>query len=37
MSAIELIPLVSFFIQKGKCKKCGTKLSSFYRIIELIM
>lgn len=37
LSAIELIPLVSFFIQKGKCKKCGTKLSSFYRIIELIM
>ena len=37
LSVIELIPLVSFFVQKGKCKKCGTKLSNFYRIIELIM
>lgn len=37
LSAIELIPLVSFFVQKWKCKKCGAKLSNFYRIIELIM
>ena len=37
LSAIELIPLVSFFMQKWKCKKCWTKLSNFYRIIELVM
>lgn len=37
LSALELIPLVSFFVQKGKCKKCWTKLSNFYWIIELVM
>jgi prepilin signal peptidase PulO-like enzyme (type II secretory pathway) len=37
LTATELIPIVSFFAQKWKCKKCGTKLSNFYRIIELIM
>lgn len=37
LSAVELIPLVSFFAQKWKCKKCWTKLSNFYRIIELVM
>lgn len=37
LSALELIPIVSFLVQKWKCKKCGTKLSNFYRIIELIM
>lgn len=37
LSPLELIPLVSFFVQKWKCKKCWTKLSNFYRIIELIM
>lgn len=37
LSATELVPLVSFFAQKWKCKKCWTKLSNFYRIIELIM
>lgn len=37
LSALELIPIISFLAQKWKCKKCGTKLSNFYRIIELIM
>ena len=37
LSALELIPLVSFFVQGWKCKKCWTKLSNFYRIIELII
>lgn len=31
----ELIPILSFFIQKGKCRVCKTKLSLFYPIIEL--
>lgn len=31
----ELIPIISFLIQKGKCRKCHTKLSLFYPIIEL--
>lgn len=37
LSALELIPIISFLAQKWQCKKCGTKLSNFYRIIELIM
>ena len=37
LSSIELIPLVSFFMQKWKCKNCWTKLSNFYWILELVM
>ena len=37
LSPIELVPLVSFFVQKWKCKKCWTKLSNFYWILELVM
>jgi len=32
----ELIPVFSFIIQKGKCRKCGCKISFFYPIIELL-
>lgn len=32
----ELIPLVSFLIQKGKCRSCKCKISAFYPIIELL-
>ena len=31
----ELIPIISFIIQKGKCKNCHTKLSFFYPFTEL--
>jgi len=31
-----MIPLLSFLIQKGKCKNCRSKLSHFYRIVELL-
>jgi prepilin signal peptidase PulO-like enzyme (type II secretory pathway) len=37
LSAIELIPIISFCIQKWKCKKCHTKLPHLYWIIELVM
>jgi len=32
----ELIPLISFIIQKGKCTKCKCKISLFYPLIELL-
>lgn len=30
----ELIPVFSFLIQRGKCRKCGCKISLFYPLIE---
>jgi len=32
----ELIPLISYIIQKGKCRKCKEKLSKSYITVELI-
>ncbi len=32
----ELIPVVSYVIQRGKCTKCKTKLSLYYPLIELL-
>ena len=32
----ELIPLLSFIIQRGKCTKCKCKISLFYPLIELL-
>ncbi len=32
----ELIPVFSYIIQGGKCRKCKTKLSVFYPLVELI-
>ncbi len=32
----ELIPLISFFFQKGQCRHCGHKLSLQYPIVELL-
>ena len=31
----ELIPVLSFIIQKGKCRSCGHKLSLQYPVVEL--
>jgi len=35
LSWYELIPIVSFIIQKGKCKNCHEKLSLFYPLTEI--
>lgn len=32
----ELIPLVSYYVQKAKCRSCNTKLSFFYPLVELV-
>jgi len=36
LSWYELIPLLSFFIQLGKCRDCGGKISWQYPIVELL-
>lgn len=32
----ELIPVVSFFLQRGKCRNCSEKLSLQYPIVEIL-
>jgi len=36
LSIMELIPVFSYLFLKGKCKKCGNKISIFYPIFELL-
>lgn len=35
LSWYELIPIVSFLIQKGKCRVCGSKISLQYPLVEM--
>lgn len=35
LSPLELIPVVSFLLQKGRCRHCGTALSWQYPLVEL--
>lgn len=32
----ELIPVLSFLIQKGKCRSCGSSIDKFYPLMELL-
>ena len=36
LGPLELIPVLSFLLQKGKCKECKAKISWFYPIAELL-
>lgn len=36
LKAGELIPVVSYLIQKGRCKTCGAQISSRYPKVELL-
>ncbi|OIP80787.1 MAG: prepilin peptidase [Parcubacteria group bacterium CG08_land_8_20_14_0_20_48_21] len=35
LSCVELVPLVSFAVQQGKCRHCGKKISWQYPLVEL--
>ncbi|HMP67539.1 MAG TPA: prepilin peptidase [Candidatus Paceibacterota bacterium] len=37
LSASELIPIISWLWQKGRCRQCGTKISVQYPLVELGM
>lgn len=37
LGALELIPVVSWLIQKGKCRNCGSKISIRYPLTEIIL
>ncbi|MCF7846671.1 MAG: prepilin peptidase [Candidatus Gracilibacteria bacterium] len=36
LTAIELVPIFSWFLQRGRCKKCGKWISVFYPLTEVI-
>jgi leader peptidase (prepilin peptidase)/N-methyltransferase len=36
LTAIELIPVVSWIIQRRRCRNCDSRLSAFYPIVELL-
>ncbi|WP_241714513.1 prepilin peptidase [Sulfoacidibacillus ferrooxidans] len=36
LTPFELIPVLSWFLQKGRCRRCGTHVSIFYPIVEVM-
>lgn len=36
LGTLELIPILSFLIQKGRCKHCQNKISAFYMVFEFL-
>ncbi|MFC0522449.1 prepilin peptidase [Pontibacillus salicampi] len=35
LSWVELIPVVSFLLQRGKCRSCATRISYLYPLVEV--
>jgi leader peptidase (prepilin peptidase)/N-methyltransferase len=35
LTAIELVPVVSWIVQRRRCTVCGIRLSAFYPVVEL--
>jgi len=36
LGPLELFPIISYLLQKGKCKHCQKRISAFYTIFELL-
>ena len=36
LKALELIPVISYMFQKGKCRGCKSRISPIYPIFELL-
>lgn len=36
LGVLELFPIISYILQKGKCKHCKAKISAFYTVFEII-
>ncbi|MBR4196607.1 MAG: prepilin peptidase [Synergistaceae bacterium] len=36
LGVIELVPVISWLIQRGRCRHCGAKISARYIIVEVI-
>lgn len=37
LTALDLIPIVSWVVLRGKCRHCGTRISVRYLLVELVM
>lgn len=35
LGVVDLIPVVSFLVQRGRCRSCGSKISAQYLLVEL--
>ena len=36
LAPLELVPVISYLVLKGNCRKCGKRISPLYPIIELM-
>ncbi len=36
LSWYELIPIISYFLQRGRCRKCNTKIGLSYIVVEIL-